>query len=102
MDKLNNPKDDPMASDAKQPKTIFDLVEPDGAETKTKGMTLEEALAQVDAHSTGDAESDEKLKTMYRIAYKTDPLEQWELDFMDQVEREAEEERLRLLGDTAQ
>jgi len=89
-----------MSVDDQAPKTLLDYGT-DAGGFKAKGMTLEEALAQVDARSTGDTEDDEKLKTLYRIVYKSDPLEDWEHDFLARIEREALEEEIALNGGTA-
>ena len=100
MDERNNPEDrNTMSVDDQTPKTLLDLGQGNGPHTpRSYDMTLEEALAQVDAHSTGNPEDDEKLKTLYRILYKADPLADGEQDFLDQMQREAEDEAERMNG----
>jgi hypothetical protein len=51
----------------KKPKTLFDLAEPRSPDAKPlTGLTLEEALAQVDEYHGGD----EELKEIIRSGYK--------------------------------
>jgi hypothetical protein len=51
----------------KNPKTLFDLAEPRSPDAKPlTGLTLEEALAQVDEYHDGD----EELKEIIRSGYE--------------------------------